>query len=115
MNRPDTKLPPEWKAFIGELEEKLAVYEDDPSIRLYYSLKKKVEEIADLLDSYDLKEQLAISDKDSKAFERIRALWQDSKQLISDMRWMRQELGITGNEEVDKAKSKKPIIERTAR
>lgn len=115
MNRPDTKLPPEWKAFVGELEDKLAEYEEDPSIQLYYALKKKMEEIVDVLTAYNLADQMMLGNKHDKAFERLRALWQDSRQLISDMKWMRQELGITGNEEVDKAKSKKPIIERTAR
>lgn len=115
MTRPDTKLPLEWKAYVEDIEETLESYTADPSVILYYALKKKMEEIASVLDEYNLAEQLAIGDKDSRAFERLRALWQDSRQLISDMKWMRQELGITGDEEVDKQKNKKPIIERTAR
>jgi len=62
------------------LSDKLISYESDGIGKLYNSLQRKANEMADLLNKHKLTE-IDIDDKNSKTFERIKSVWTDAKTI----------------------------------
>jgi hypothetical protein len=62
------------------LSNKLDSYEKDGIEKLFNALQRKANEMADLLNKYKLQD-IDIDDKNSKAFERIKAVWTDAKTI----------------------------------
>jgi len=62
------------------LSDKLISYESDGVGKLYNSLQRKANEMADLLNKHKLTE-IDIDDKNSKTFERIKSVWTDAKTI----------------------------------
>src|ERR1017187_10839635 len=67
---------------IAVLEQRLSKYENHGGVRLYYSLNRKLNEIADVLNSVNIKDELNADGKD-KTFERLRALWTDAEKIVT--------------------------------
>ena len=65
---------------IAYLSDRLAYYESDGISKLYNSLQRKANEMADLLNKYRLTD-IDIDDKNSKAFERLKNVWTDAKTI----------------------------------
>ncbi len=90
--------PPTYEQLLLRLEH----YEAPGPACLYYALQRKTNEMAAFLNSWSFAEgELNMTDKDDKKFERLRAIWQDCKKLAGDLEWMKGELKLTDNEEVD--------------
>jgi hypothetical protein len=85
---------------IKELEDKLAFYEQDGGAKLYYSLQRKMNEIADILNNVKLS-NLALDDKNDKTFERLKVLWTDSKVISEATKVLGDAAGVTGDEKKD--------------
>lgn len=85
---------------IKELEDKLAFYEQDGGAKLYYSLQRKMNEIADILNNVKLS-NLALDDKNDKTFERLKVLWTDSKVISEAAKVLGDAAGVTGDEKKD--------------
>jgi len=96
---------------IKELEEKLKLYEQNGAAKLYYSLQRKMNEIADILNKTKLS-NLALEDKNDRTFERLKILWTDSKTISEAAKIIGDSAGITGSEEKDI--SRKPFVDRIA-
>lgn len=62
------------------LLSRLDSYEKDGVDKLFNALQRKANEMADLLNKYKLTD-IDIDDSKSKAFERIRIAWTDSKTI----------------------------------
>lgn len=85
---------------IKELEDKLSLYEQDGGAKLYYSLQRKMNEIADILNNIKLS-SLALDDKNDKTFERLKVLWTDSKVISEAAKVLGEQAGVTGDEKKD--------------
>jgi hypothetical protein len=96
---------------IKELEDKLAFYEQDGGAKLYYSLQRKMNEIADILNNVKLS-NLALDDKNDKTFERLKVLWTDSKVISEAVKVLGDSAGVTGNEKKDV--ERKPFVDTIA-
>lgn len=96
---------------IKELEDRLKLYEQNGAAKLYYALNRKMNEIADMLNSVKLA-GLALDDKNDKTFERLKVLWTDSKTISEAAKVIGDGAGITGDEQKDVIK--KPFIDRIA-
>ncbi len=96
---------------IKELEEKLKKYEENGVAKLYYSLSRKAWEMADLMNSTNLK-TLDIDDAKSKTFDRLKIIWQDAASIAVAVKTLGEAAGVTGNEEKDVAR--KPFNDRIA-
>ena len=62
------------------LSDKLISYESDGVSKLYNSLQRKANEMADLLNKHKLTE-IDINDSKDKTFERIKSVWTDAKTI----------------------------------
>jgi hypothetical protein len=96
---------------IEELENKLKLYEQNGSAKLYYSLQRKMNEMADLMNKTNLA-HLNLDDKNDKTFERLKVIWADASSIASAVKALGESAGITGDEKKDI--ERKPFNERLA-
>jgi len=96
---------------IESLKELLKKYEEDGVAKLYYSLRRKAWEMADLMNSTNLK-NLDIDDPKSKTFDRLKIVWQDASNIAVAVKSLGEAAGVTGDEEKDV--HKKPFVDTIA-
>lgn len=96
---------------IKELETKVAMYEQDGVAKLYYALNRKAGEMADLLNSNNLK-NIDIDDPKSKTFERLQKIWKDAGELSSAVKILGETANVTGDEKKDTVR--RPFIDTIA-
>jgi hypothetical protein len=96
---------------IAELEARLLQYEQNGAAKLYYSLLRKMNEMADLMNNVKLS-NVSLDDKNDKTFERLKTLWTDSKTVSEAAKIIGDSAGITGDEAKDTIK--KPFVETIA-
>lgn len=100
------------KKQVSVLEQKLGKYEKHGGVRIYYSLNRKQNEIANALNSVDIEDLLDGDGKDKK-FERIQTLLANAEKIITATQSIATMLNLTNQEERDMAK-KIPFIETLA-
>jgi hypothetical protein len=96
---------------IEELKQKLALYEQNGSAKLFYALNRKANEMADLLNKTNLS-HLLLEDPKDKTFERLKAIWNDSSALSTAIKDLGVSAGVTGDESKDVVR--KPFVETIA-
>jgi hypothetical protein len=96
---------------IKELESKVKIYEQNGAAKLYYSLNRKMNEMADLLNKTSLT-SIDLTDKDSKEFDRLFKLLEKSKVIGEAVQTVKGFAGVTGKEEEDI--NKKPFADTIA-
>jgi len=96
---------------IEELKEKIKMYEQNGSAKLYYSLNRKMNEMADMLNSNSLS-AINLDDPKDKSFDRIFKLLEKSETVANSAKTLGAVAGITGNEEADV--NKKPFVDTIA-
>ena len=94
-----------------ELKQRIALYEQNGSAKLFYALNRKANEMADLLNKTNLS-LLNLEDKNDKTFERLKIIWNDSSALSTAIKDLGISAGVTGDEQKDIAK--KPFVETIA-
>ena len=92
---------------IEELERELEGYKDSGVAKLYYSLQRKANEMADLLNSVNLK-HVSIDDAKDKSFERIFKILEKSSAVSDSIRALSESIPGAKKEE------KKPFLDRIA-
>jgi len=98
-------------ARIKELEAQLALYEQNGAAKLYYSLNRKMNEMADMLNRQSLT-TLDLADAKDKSFERIKAVWESAEKVATAIKSLGELAGVTGDEGKDI--SKKPFVDTIA-
>jgi len=93
---------------IEELEIIISLYEQPGSANLFYALNRKANEMAKLLNKFDLS-ILPLDDKNDKTFERLKIIWNDSTSLSTAIKALENSAGITNDEEKDKLNPKYKI------
>ena len=88
---------------IEKLELLIQKYEENGIAKLYYSLNRKSWEMADLMNSINLKD-LDIDTAQSKTFDRLKVIWQDSSDIANAVKALGETAGITGDEKKDVAR-----------
>jgi hypothetical protein len=96
---------------IESLQAKLKQYEQNGAAKLFYSLNRKMNEMADIMNKNSLA-TLSLDDQKDKTFERLKVLWNDASSIAVAVKELGAAAGITGNEEIDV--SKKPFVETIA-
>ena len=96
---------------IAFLKEKLALYEENGSAKLYYSLQRKMNEMANLMNRTNL-ENLDIDDPKSKSFDRLKVIWNDAASIAQAVKTLGEVAGVTGDEKADV--ERKPFNNRLA-
>lgn len=90
---------------IKELEIKISLYENSGSAKLYYALQRKMNEMADMLNSNSLR-NINLDDPKDKSFDRIFKLLEKSETVSNSAKALGDIAGITGDEDKDVLKSK---------
>lgn len=96
---------------IDVLEKKLALYEQNGAAKLFYSLNRKMNEMADLMNKTKLSD-LTLDDPKDKTFERLKVIWNDAASIAVAVKALGESAGVTGDEKKDV--EKKPFNERIA-
>ena len=96
---------------IEDLKAQLALYEQNGAAKLFYSLNKKMNEMADIMNKHSLA-NLSLDDPKDKTFERLKVLWNDASGIALAVKALGEAAGVTGDEEKDI--SKKPFNDRIA-
>lgn len=78
--------------------------------KLYYSLQRKMSEMADMLNKTSLLE-LDIAEPKDKTFERMKAIWNDASSISIAVKSLGDAAGVTGDEKKDTTKSILDIAE----
>src|SRR5436190_141166 len=89
-------------------EELKALYENNGAAKLYYSLNRKMNEIADLLNLNALG-SINIDDPKDKSFDRIFKLLEKVETVSKGVVALKEIGGVTGNEKDDVAR--KPFVD----
>ena len=94
---------------IEELKRRIALYEQDGAAKLFYSLNRKMNELADMLNRQSLA-TLDIADPKDKSFERLKIAWNEAAGIAIAVKTLGETAGITNDEERD---TKNPKYQRT--
>lgn len=107
------KTSPEYlKSKVAKLEEKLAKYEENGIAKLYHSLNRKANEMADLMNGVALKD-LDIDDPKSKSFDRLRTIWTNAAEIAISLTQLGQMAGVLKAEKKTEAEAK-PFVDLIA-
>lgn len=96
---------------IEDLKSKLALYEENGAAKLYYSLNRKMNEMANLMNKTNLG-NLALDDPKDKTFDRLKVIWNDASSIAAAVKSLGELAGVTGDEKKDI--SRKPFNELIA-
>ena len=67
---------------IETLKEKLLLYEQNGAAKLFYSLNRKMNEMADIMNKTNLSD-LTLDDPKNKTFERLKVIWNDASSIAT--------------------------------
>jgi hypothetical protein len=101
------KLYEQEKKKVSVLEQKLALYENDPEKSGYFALRRIVNDQIRVLNAFELKTEIAANPKEDKKYDRTKGLWEGLQPMIASLKALRQELRITPEEEEKEAKNQK--------
>jgi hypothetical protein len=107
----DKSSPEYFKSKIARLEDRLAKYEDNGTAKLYYSLNRKANEMAELMNAINLKD-LDIDDPKSKSFDRLKVIWQGASEIAISLTQLGQMAGVLKAE--NKTEEAKPFVDLIA-
>ena len=96
---------------IEELKAKLSLYEQDGAAKLYYSLNRKMNEMANLMNKNDLS-NVTMDDPKDKTFERLKAIWGDAASIATAVDALGKLAKVTGDEQADI--QRKPFVDTIA-
>lgn len=94
-----------------KFDELQALYENNGTAKLYYSLNRKMNEMADIMNKNNLT-KLALDDPKDKTFDRLKIVWQGASEIALSVKALGEIAGITGNE--DRDVSRKPFVNTIA-
>ncbi len=95
-----------------ELKKKIALYEQNGAAKLYYSLNRKMNEMADLMNSKNLS-NISVDDPKDKTFDRLKIIWQDAASIATSVDALGKLARITGIEE-DDINKKPPFLKSSS-
>lgn len=73
----------------------------DSSKRSFYALNRIINQQVEILNDFDIADNIAGKKNENAAFERVQSLWKGLQALQADLSKMRSELKIDGEEVVD--------------
>ena len=91
------------------LKNKLSYYEQDGTTKLYFSLQRKANEMAELLNRTNLVNVELIDPKD-KSFERLQKLWADAGTITESIKALEVLAGI--NQEPKESKKEIQVAKK---
>ena len=96
---------------IEELKALVAKYQENGAAKLYYSLNRKMNEMADLMNKNNLV-VMSIDDPKDKTFDRLKVIWSDAAAIATAVKTLGEVAGVTGDEKKDI--ERKPFVDTIA-
>jgi hypothetical protein len=91
--------------------QKLSIYEDeDLEKEGYFALKAMVKQQIDIIKEFKIKDEISKSPKDDKYYDRVKALSEGLKSMITDLKTLKMELKISPDEERESEVKRKRAI-----
>lgn len=100
----------DYKKKVSVLEKRLAMYENDPGKRGYYSLRRIVNQQIDYLNTFNIKGNVGGKASEDATFARTKDMWEGLPKMISSL----NELGVSLKIKADDEEDKIPFIESVA-
>ena len=97
---------------IDSLKKELELYKKDATFRGYYVQNKIVNQQIDILEAFNLMDEIKSNPKEDKYYDRAMKLSEGLPDAIIGLNKLKVELKITGNE--DRDKKNVPLVERLA-
>ena len=107
----DRSSPDYLKSKIEKLEAKLIKYEENGMAKLYYSLNRKANEMAELMNDISLRD-IDIDDPKSKTFDRLKVIWQGASEIATSLTQLGQMSGVLKTDK--KNEESKPFVDTIA-
>jgi hypothetical protein len=107
----DRSSPDYLKSKIDKLEAKLSKYEENGMAKLYYSLNRKANEMAELMNDISLRD-IDIDDPKSKTFDRLKVIWQGASEIATSLTQLGQMSGVLKTDK--KTEEAKPFVDTIA-
>ena len=107
----DKSSPDYLKSKIEKLETKLSKYEENGMAKLYYSLNRKANEMAELMNDISLRD-IDIDDPKSKTFDRLKVIWQGASEIATSLTQLGQMSGVLKTDK--KSDEAKPFVDTIA-
>lgn len=79
-------------------------YKQNGPMRMYYALNRKINEMADALNTRRLS-TIDLKDGSDKTYDRLKSMWNDAADLSKTVMVLRKESGATDDEEKDMKRS----------
>jgi len=92
----------ELKKQIAALEQRLALFENDPSKRGYYSLVRIVNQQIDYLNAFVIKNNVGGKASEDATFARTKDMWENLPKMISSLSDLRIQLRIEDEDQKGK-------------
>lgn len=96
---------------IEQVKAKLSLYEQNGAAKLYYSLNRKMNEMADLMNKTNIG-TLALDDPKDKTFDRLKVIWNDAASIAEAVKSLGELAGVTNDETGDI--NRKPFVNTIA-
>jgi hypothetical protein len=94
-----------------DYKKRCELYEQNGAAKLYYSLNRKMNEMADMLNRHNLA-TLDVDDAKSKTFDRLKVIWNDAASIATGVKALGELAGVTNDEAKDIAR--KPFVDLIA-
>ena len=91
--------------------QKVKLYEQNGAAKLYYALNRKMNEMGEMLNSYNLSD-IDMGKAADKTFDRLKVIWNDASDIAQGIEALGKLAKVTGNEEEDI--NKKPFVDTIA-
>ena len=91
---------------IKELQITIAAYEQDGAAKLFFALNRKMSEMADRLNSTNLK-TITLDDPKDKTFDRLKVIWNDAASIATAVKSLAETAGIIGENEEEESSNRK--------
>ena len=86
---------------VSVLEQRLALYEKDASVRGYYALNRIVNLQVDYVNSFDIQKNIGKDPKEDKTYDRAKGIWEGLEPMIMSLAKLKETLKLTGDEQKD--------------
>lgn len=88
------------KKEIAQLRKENRWLRVDSSKRSFFALNRIINQQVDLLNDFDIKENVTGKKSENAQFERTQSIWKELPKLISELNLLRVEMKIDGDDEV---------------
>lgn len=104
----------ELKQKVAALEQKLALYENDPEKNGYYAFKRILNQQVDYLKGFTIKDKISGKASEDATYARSKDMWESLPKMISDCANLKRELKISPEEDIAESKQQRITPESMA-